>query len=226
MILLSGVVGSTAYGLAREGSDVDRLGVFVAPTLEVAGLDWNPGRESKVSTNPDVTLHEVGKYVRLALRCNPTITELLWLPPDCLEHVDGFLGRALIRRRQAFLSTGAVRAAYGGYARAQARRLATRGDRSSAADTRTRTAKHARHLLRLLRQGRQLLTTATLRVTVDDPHDYWALDDMTPAQMLQVYEREDELFGRVESVLPEQPDRDLVRRYLSRVRAHYLWDTQ
>ncbi|MFD7300744.1 DNA polymerase beta superfamily protein, partial [Streptomyces pharetrae] len=37
-ILLSGVVGSTAYGLAHEDSDVDRLGVFAAPTESLHGL--------------------------------------------------------------------------------------------------------------------------------------------------------------------------------------------
>ncbi|GAA1913626.1 hypothetical protein GCM10009753_52280 [Streptantibioticus ferralitis] len=31
-VLLSGTVGSTAYGLAHKGSDIDRLGVFAAPT--------------------------------------------------------------------------------------------------------------------------------------------------------------------------------------------------
>jgi hypothetical protein len=33
-ILLSGIVGSTAYGLANEHSDIDRLGVYAAPTEE------------------------------------------------------------------------------------------------------------------------------------------------------------------------------------------------
>lgn len=34
-IILSGVVGSTAYGLAHEDSDIDRLGIYAAcPSLE------------------------------------------------------------------------------------------------------------------------------------------------------------------------------------------------
>lgn len=31
-MLLAGIVGSTAYGLAGPDSDVDRLGVFAVPT--------------------------------------------------------------------------------------------------------------------------------------------------------------------------------------------------
>ena len=37
-VLLSGVVGSTACGLAGPDSDVDRLGVYAAPTIEFHGL--------------------------------------------------------------------------------------------------------------------------------------------------------------------------------------------
>ena len=36
--LLEGIVGSTAYGLAGPHSDVDRLGVFAAPTRAFHGL--------------------------------------------------------------------------------------------------------------------------------------------------------------------------------------------
>ena len=63
-VLLSGVVGSTAYGLATEDSDVDWLGVYAAPTEKILGL--HPPQESIVSTAPDITYHEAGKYCRLA----------------------------------------------------------------------------------------------------------------------------------------------------------------
>jgi hypothetical protein len=222
MILLRGIVGSTAYGLAREGSDVDRLGVFVAPTVEVAGLDWHSSRETKVTTKPDQTLHEVGKYLRLALKCNPSITELLWLPGEYLEKAEPIFGLRLIGLRDKLLSTDAVRAAYGGYARQQAARLRERGDGSFSADTRRRTVKHARHLLRLLRQGRELLLTGKLTVKVADFADYFALDDMTVPEMLAVYEREDELLAAARSVLPTRPDVGEVHAYLTAVRLNFL----
>jgi predicted nucleotidyltransferase len=225
MILLSGIVGSTAYGLARENSDIDRLGVFVAPTVEVAGLDWHPGRESQVTVKPDRTLHEVGKFIRLAIKCNPSITELLWLPGDCIEKAEPIFGLRLIGLKEAFLSTEAVRSAYGGYARQQAQRLADRGDGSFSADTRKRTTKHARHLLRLLRQGRDLLTTGRLTVKVPDPQSYFAFDDMTTDEMLMVYDREDNLFATTKSVLPDKPDLGRVRAYLAAIRANFLWES-
>lgn len=216
---MQGVVGSTAYGLAREGSDVDRLGVFVAPTGEVAGLDWQPHRESRVSTKPDLTLHEVGKFLRLCLKGNPTVNELLWLPAYDVQ--TPVYGADLADLRWSVLSTPAVRAAYGGYAHQQAVKLLQRGDGTFSSDTRGRTAKHARHLLRLLRQGRELLSTGHLTVRVPDPEVYFAFDTMTPEQMVAVYESERVLFDNTVSVLPEQPDRSAVIYYLNDVRRRF-----
>ena len=137
-ILLSGVVGSTAYGLASAGSDVDRLGMFAAPTESLLGL--RQPKESHVTTGPDKTLHEAGKWCRLALAGNPTVTELVWLPDDLYEIRTG-LGDELVGIRTAFLSAGRVRDAYLGYATQQFRKLENRGDGSFSADTRRRTAQ-------------------------------------------------------------------------------------
>jgi predicted nucleotidyltransferase len=215
-VILSGVVGSVAYGLAREGSDVDRLGVFAAPATAVAGLDWTTSRDTTVRQAPDVTLHEARKFLTLALGCNPTVLELLWLP-DALYETRTAAGEVLLDLRAALLSERRVRAAYGGYARAQAAKLASRGD-SFSSDTRGRTVKHARHLLRLLRQGRELLVTGRLTVAVPDPETYWAFDTMTPAQMIAMYRHEHDLLEGAGSVLPVAPDRARVAAGLDEIR--------
>lgn len=62
-VILQGVVGSTAYGLATPESDIDRLGVFQARTSELLVL--HPPKESRVSTSPDVTHHELGNMLGL-----------------------------------------------------------------------------------------------------------------------------------------------------------------
>src|SRR5688572_13081210 len=100
-VLLAGTVGSTAYGLSGPGSDVDRLGLFAAPTVAFHGL--RGPKESIVTTEPDLTLHEAGKWCRLALNGNPTVMELVWLP-DELYDTRTDLGSALIGIKEAFLS--------------------------------------------------------------------------------------------------------------------------
>jgi uncharacterized protein len=223
-ILLSGIVGSTAYGLATASSDVDRLGMYVAPTERFLGL--HKPKESLVVTEPDITMHEVGKYCALALKCNPTVMELMWLPLGLYEKTSA-LGQDLIDIRRAFLSAPYVRNAYLGYASQQFRRLESRGDGSFSADTRKRTAKHARHLARLIDQGTRLHLEGTLMIELPNPDYYREFgEDVARGNVerarLRLIEAE-EIFDRHKGALPDTPDEDRVERYLQHVRrAAYL----
>jgi hypothetical protein len=208
-VLLAGIVGSTAYGLAGPESDVDRLGVFAAPTLSLLGLD--APALSRVSAVPDVTMHEAGKAARLLLSANPTVTELLWLPTDLYEHRTQ-LGAELVEIRSAFLSAARVRDAYLGYASQQFRKLPGRPDR---------TAKHARHLKRLLDQGFALYASGSLTVRLDDPDSYRSFGERTaadPESARPVLADAHNRFDRTRSALPAEPDRDRVQGWLLRVR--------
>src|SRR5438034_3805337 len=168
-ILLSGIIGSTAYGLAGPESDIDRLGIFAHSTEKFHGLHLPT--ETYVTNNPDKTMHEVGKYCRLALSCNPTVSELMWLPEELYEELTE-LGQELISIRRSFLSKNRTRDAYLGYATSQFKRLESRGDGSFSADTRKRTAKHARHLMRLCHQGYQLYVTGELEIRLNEPQKF------------------------------------------------------
>lgn len=221
--ILTGTVGSVAYGLNTDSSDVDTLGVFVHPTEAFFGLS-NPA-ESHVTTNPDVTMHEAAKYCRLALNCNPSVLELLWLPADLLRCFSPD-GVALIRMRNAFLSRKRVRNAYMGYADQQFKKLKERGDGSFSSDTRKRTAKHARHLLRLVNQGTQLHLTGELTVKVDDPEFYHTFGDRVAAgntlYVEKVMSDAKRIFDETTSVLPDKPNTERVEQWLRTVRRHYL----
>ncbi len=219
-IILQAVVGSQAYGLARENSDEDRLGVFVAPTLDLVGLEWSPKKETKVSTDPDITRHELGKFLKLSLKGNPTILELYWAEKYTIIT---YTGARIADLGKAVLSEKAVYNSYLGYARSQAKKLEQRGD-SFSADTRKRTAKHARHMLRLIRQGRQLATEGMLTLKVPDPETYWEFDDMSTNEMLKVYERESALTEAAfeATVLPEYPDLKRVNKVLRDIRKDNL----
>lgn len=221
-VLLSGIVGSVAYGLDTEASDVDRLGVFAAATEALVGL--NPPKQSIVTTAPDATFHEAGKFAALALKANPTITELMWLPDDLIE-VRTPLGDALRNLRHCFLSRKAVRNAYLGYATQQFRRLENRCDGSFSADTRKRTAKHARHLLRLLAQGTALHVTGVLSVRVKDPDLYHHFGEQVAAGDLDLAR---ERLARAEiqfdapSALAERPAEEAVEAWLGSVRRAFF----
>jgi predicted nucleotidyltransferase len=218
-VLLSGVVGSTAYGLAHAGSDLDRLGLFAAPTEELHGL--HRPAESHVTTDPDVTLHEAAKWCRLALSCNPTASELVWLPDELYE-VRTSLGEELIGIRDSFQSAPAVRNAYLGYATQQFRKLTTRD--TSDPRTRARAAKHARHLVRLVRQGVTLHETGTLVIRLADPEGVRALGERLadhPEQAATLLADAEDRFTRP-GALPPAPSEAPAEAWLRRVRAAHL----
>lgn len=218
-LLLYGIVGSTAYGLATDTSDVDRIGIFAAPTVQLHGL--HPPSESQVRTDPDITLHEAGKFARLALKANPTVSELLWLTDyeHCCEP-----GAELIAIREAFLSARAVRSAYLGYAHQQLTKLINRGDGSFSADTRKRSLKHARHLMRLVEQGEQLYTTGQLTVRVADPQRVRESAEFMMANpaagKVLLWEAEGRMTA-ARTPLPDRPDEERVEQWLRAVRARY-----
>lgn len=223
-VILKGTVGSTAYGLDREGSDIDTLGIFVAPSEDFWGLSVpNP---TVVTTDPDVTMHEVGKYMSLGLKCNPTILELMWLPSELISELS-IDGASLRSMKRGFLSTPYVRNAYGGYAMQQIKRLQNRnaeGKEGFSSDLKKRTAKHARHCFRLLHQGRELLETGDMTVRVPDPHLYWRFDDMTVDDIVREFNIEDEHFRAAQSVLPEKPATAQMVNLLLEIRSRNLSD--
>lgn len=221
--ILMGTVGSTAYGLAGPTSDVDTLGIFVHPTEAFFRL--SALKESKNTTDPDISLHEAAKYCRLALGGNPTVMELMWLPPELYTYVS-LDGAKLIDIREHFLSAPRVRSAYLGYATQQFKELKERGDGSFSSDLRKRTAKHARHLLRLLDQGTELYLTGQLKIRLDDPEKYHKFGERAAAGNTLYAEKAladaEDVFNRNTSVLPDKPNRELVEDWLVNVRRSYL----
>ena len=156
-LILQGVVGSRAYGTDHAESDTDRLGVWMASNSEVLGL--TDISQSYHFTDPsDLHVHELGRYVSLAMKCNPTVIELLWL--DDWETMT-VLGQSLVYKRNNFLSVDGIMKSYGGYATAQFKRQ--KGMEPS--DSKLKMRKHC---LRLLYQAIDLLDTGSLTVKLTD----------------------------------------------------------
>lgn len=219
MVALEGVTGSRAYGLDTPESDVDLKGVYVAPTRAI--LSIFPIQDTINRTQPDVTYHEVGKFISLALAANPTIMEMLFLEDYTVVGIDGDL---LVRNRHAFLSQR-VKNSYGGYAMQQIKRLQRRGDGSFSADTKKRKAKHARHCFRLLQQGRDLLLKGTLTVKVPNREELFALGEMSDEELVARFEKENEKFlsATESSILKPEPDFKMADNILQMIRErHYV----
>jgi predicted nucleotidyltransferase len=206
------VMGSRAFGLATEGSDTDRRGVFLAPTPLFWRLDKPPTHVEGPAE--EQFSWELERFCGLALRADPNILECLHSP--LVEYADD-TGRELLALRGAFLSRR-VHDTFTRYAHGQRRRLD--------ADVRTTGAprwKHAMHLLRLLTSVRDLLRTGTLTIDVGAEREPllavkrgevpWA---GVEARMTRLAREAEEAARR--SPLPPEPDRRRVEDFLIRVR--------
>ncbi len=206
------VMGSRAFGLATDGSDTDRRGVFLAPTP----LFW---RFEKPPTHVEGPAEEqfsweLERFCTLALRANPNILECLHSP--LVEYADD-TGRELLSLRGAFLSRQAHET-FARYALGQHKKLE--------ADVRTQGAprwKHAMHLLRLLMSCRDLLRSGTLTIDVGDEREPLLAVKRGEVSWPEVESRMNNLAAETEkashhSPLPEEPDRRRVEDFLLRAR--------
>ncbi len=116
-VVLEAVVGSRAWGLADDGSDTDRRGLFVLPFSWTARLGEAP--EDLVSADGSSTYWELAKVVGNALRADPNTLELLFVPSVQARDT---MGQWIVDERDAFLSSR-IHASFGQYALSQLKKL-------------------------------------------------------------------------------------------------------
>jgi hypothetical protein len=80
-IIYECIVGSKAYGLSTPQSDTDIKGVFIAPPDLFFGFSFD---EQVNNESNDVTYYEIGKFLSLLCKSNPTTLEMLYSPADCI----------------------------------------------------------------------------------------------------------------------------------------------
>lgn len=69
------IVGSKSYGLDLPSSDTDIKGVYVASVDEFYGFEYD---EQVNNASNDITYYEIGKFLNLLTRSNPTVLEMLF----------------------------------------------------------------------------------------------------------------------------------------------------
>ena len=206
------VVGSQAYGLNDENSDVDRRGIYLPP----AKLHWSLyGVPAQIENNDTQEAYwELQKFLVMALKANPNILECLHTP--LVEYATP-LAEELVAHRKVFLSK-LIYQTYNGYVMSQFKKLEQ--------DLRARGEikwKHAMHLMRLLLSGISALREGELRVRLDEERDAlltikrgerpWP--DVN-AWRLRLHKEFDEAFASTQ--LPERPDYAWANEFLLKAR--------
>jgi predicted nucleotidyltransferase len=159
-VILRVVIGSQAYGLAGEDSDIDRRGVYLPP----AQLHWSLAGvpEQIENERAQEAYWELQKFLVLALKANPNVLECLYSP---LVETATPLAREILAMRAAFLSR-LVYQTYNGYVMSQFKKMQ--------ADIRNHGQvkwKHVMHLIRLLLAGIETLREGVVPVHVGANRD-------------------------------------------------------
>ena len=206
------VVGSQAYGLEHDQSDIDRRGIYLPPSDLQWALYGVPEQLENDATQE--VYWELEKFLKLALKANPGILECLYSP--LVEHATE-LAHELLSMRAAFLSK-LVYQTYNGYVLSQFKKIEQ--------DVRTRGVvrwKHPMHLIRLLLSGITILGEGHVPVRIEEHRA--ALLAIRRGEMpweeidawrLALHRELDEAFVR--TALPERPDFERANAFLLRAR--------
>ena len=218
--ILKSLIGSRAHGLNSEDSDYDYRGVFVTPLEDLLRINNPP---DFVEDGQDV-YWEVRRFIGQALKCNPTVLEVL-ASPVCSVSPDG---QALRELFPSFLSRKYVRDAFKGFAQSQKRKYEIKEAGQE------RLNKFLCHYLRTLYSGIELLETGCLSVNVTGK-PYFALllaakqgqidlnEGLNHGKMLE--ERIEHIY--LSTKIPEEPDLERINKYLFDLRTKGLfswWD--
>jgi predicted nucleotidyltransferase len=208
LIIYRCVVGSRAYGLETEESDIDRRGIYLAP----AELQWSLfGTPEQFEDNAAQACYwELQKFLIMALKANPNILECLYSP---LVEKTTPLAQELLSLREGFLSQ-MIFQTFNGYAMSQFKKIEQ--DIRNHGEVRW---KHAMHLLRLLLTGAATLRQGRVPVRVEAHREQllsvkrgemlWPEVNAWRQELHRDFER-----ALAETKLPERPDYDAANRFL------------
>ncbi len=123
-LMLLTLGGSHAYGMDKEGSDLDIRGIALNSKEEVLlGEDF----EQVVEEKTDTVIYSFHKMLCLLAANNPNTIEILGCKPEHYLYLSD-LGRELKENRHMFLSKICIHA-FGGYAQSQLRRMENKAAR-------------------------------------------------------------------------------------------------
>ncbi len=215
--ILRVLVGSRAHGLHTEESDYDWRGVFITPTSELLKLGGKTTQTSWIEGKEDDTSWEVGKFLFMAMKCNPTILEAFRAPAAASDD----WGRELQGLFPYVWNSTDVKNSFLGYGLNQRKKFLDNKD--------IRPHKYAVAYLRTLYQAVQLLETGSFDIDatkwpIFSKLKAWKNKDYSLGDVIETT-REWEL--KVEDAYLRNPDKkgdpDIVNEYLLRIRKeHWL----
>jgi uncharacterized protein len=231
--ILRGTVGSGSHGVAISGTDdQDEMGVVIESFEDAVTLSSpfehfiyrtaaeRTGKHDARSQpgDLDLVLYSLSKYLRLALRGNPSVLTPLYLPAELLS-ICTIEGKELQALAPKIISKRAIRAFYH-YLRAQKERLTGDRGRPELVAKYGFDTKFAMHALRLGYQGIELSETGQVTLPIAKLQRDFLIDVRLGLYSLDyilthIALIEKRLLGCIDSTkLPEEPDTTAVEKWM------------
>lgn len=229
-------VGSVAYGVSQQRSDLDIYGFCIPPREMVfphlAGEVFGFGRQHQRFDNYvqhhikddknnvvwDLTIYSITKYLQLCMENNPNMVESLFTAERCVLYTSP-IAQMIRERRDLFLHKGAYHK-FKGFGHSQLHKMLSKnpeGKRMAIIEQYGFDVKFAYHAIRLLLEARQILTQGQLDLELH--RDTLMAIRAGEWTMAQVEARFKELEAELEplyaaSTLRHSPDEDAIKDLL------------
>jgi uncharacterized protein len=234
------IMGSVAYGVSSDSSDMDVYGWAIPPRDdvfphlrgEIPGFgtprpQFQQYQEHHVEDHDalggrgrtyDLTIYGIVKFFNLAMQNNPNIIDSLFTPVNCVLHSTR-VGDMVRENRKLFLHKGAW-SKFKNYAYSQLHKLSTkvaRGNRAELVGEHGFDTKFAYHVVRLILEVEQILIEGDIDLQRDNEQlKAIRRGDWTEDYLRQWFsDRQSELEKvYAESKLPPAPDEARIRSLL------------
>jgi predicted nucleotidyltransferase len=243
--MFEGITGSISYGTATDISDMDIVGWCIPPKEiifpHLAGyitgfgkqqqgfngyqqhhiFDKDPGRTY------DISIYNIVSYFNLCMGNNPNMIDTLFLPQECVLYTNK-IGNIVREKRHIFLHKGCYQK-FLGYAKSQLHKIETRNPknekRRALVEKHGYDTKYAGHLVRLVREVEQILTTGDLDLRKDSEELKFVRNGGLPLEAFRLFfaRKEADLVGAYyQSNLPDKPrEAEIKTLLLNCLEEHY-----
>ncbi|HUJ59236.1 MAG TPA: nucleotidyltransferase domain-containing protein [Kofleriaceae bacterium] len=238
------MMGSVAYGVSSDTSDMDVYGICMPPKDVVfphlAGEIFGFGRQVKrfetwqehhIAAHDklwDFQIYGIVKFFQLAMENNPNVVDSMFTPRRCVVSSTP-IGEYIREHRTDFLHKGAWHK-FKGYAYSQLNKIRTKtpsGKRAELVEEHGYDVKFAYHVVRLLLEVEQILVACDVDLERDREQlkairrGEWTLEQLD--QWAQDKEKQLEVLYHTSTVRYE-PDEPLLRRHLLHCLEHHYGD--
>jgi len=237
------IMGSVAYGVSSDTSDMDVYGFcmppkdYIFPHLRGEILDFSsPGKQfqnwqqhhihdKEVRKEYDLSIYSIQRFFRLCMENNPNMVDMLFVPRRCVLHSTG-VGELVRENRTLFLHKGCWHK-FKGYAYGQLNKMRTKkpeGTRIQIIEQYGYDVKFAYHVVRLINEVEQLLSTGDLNLE-SGREQLKAIrrGDWTMQQVTDYFESKEKHLEQAyaDSSLPHSPDEEAIKNLLMNCIEHH-----